>query len=161
MRSGATTISASGVGVGVVVVVVGVVVGGVVVVVVGGGGVVLGARDCGRCVQRNRVKRALAFAFTLPTHLCRVKAGLQVYRICLGLARTINIWCIYGIFGREITEYTSYTAYMYGSGQPTQMPHLCSSKHRPVGRKQQAVFIAALKMAVLHTYVGLARTIHI
>jgi len=24
----------------------------------------------------------------------------------IGLARTIHIWCVYGIFGREITIYT-------------------------------------------------------
>ena len=39
------------------------------------------------------------------------------------LARTIYIyiyiWCVYGIFGREINEYTViYGVYIYGSGQP-------------------------------------------
>ena len=33
----------------------------------------------------------------------------------VGLARTIYIRCIYGVFGREITKYT---VYIYGSGQP-------------------------------------------
>jgi len=33
----------------------------------------------------------------------------------LGLARTIYIRCIYGIFRREITKYT---VCIYGSGQP-------------------------------------------
>jgi len=37
----------------------------------------------------------------------------------LGLARTIYIRFMYGIFGREITEYTViYSVYIYGSGQP-------------------------------------------
>jgi len=37
----------------------------------------------------------------------------------LGLDRTIYIWCIYGILGREITNYTVvYGVYIYGSGQP-------------------------------------------
>jgi len=32
---------------------------------------------------------------------------------CVGLARTIYIQCIYGIFGREITKYTiMYSAYI-------------------------------------------------
>jgi hypothetical protein len=33
--------------------------------------------------------------------VCYLKLSLS-----LGLARTMNIRCIYGIFGREITEYT-------------------------------------------------------
>jgi len=37
---------------------------------------------------------------------------------CLGLARTIYIRCIYGIFDREITKYTVIRVYIYGSGQP-------------------------------------------
>jgi len=52
-----------------------------------------------------------------------------MYTPYIGLARTIHIRCIYGIFGREITKYTviyAYTVYMwfwptltiYGSGQP-------------------------------------------
>jgi len=35
--------------------------------------------------------------------------------VSVGLARTIYIRCIYGVFGREITKYT---VYIYGSGQP-------------------------------------------
>jgi len=34
---------------------------------------------------------------------------------CAGLARTIYILCIYGVFGREITKYT--VIYIYGAGQ--------------------------------------------
>jgi hypothetical protein len=29
-----------------------------------------------------------------------------LFVICVGLARTKYVWCIYGIFGREITNYT-------------------------------------------------------
>ena len=33
--------------------------------------------------------------------------------ICIGLAKTLNVRCIYGIFGREITECTAkYGAYI-------------------------------------------------
>jgi len=40
----------------------------------------------------------------------------------IGLARTIYIRCIYGVFGREITKYT---VYIYSSGQPyTSTIHL-------------------------------------
>ena len=31
---------------------------------------------------------------------------MRVYFLFLGLARTIYSWCVYGIFGREIVEYT-------------------------------------------------------
>jgi hypothetical protein len=36
----------------------------------------------------------------------------------LRLAKTIYTRCIYGDFGREITNIRSYTVYIYGSGQP-------------------------------------------
>ena len=36
---------------------------------------------------------------------------------CIGLARTIYIRCIYGIFGREIIKYTVIHGKIYGSGQ--------------------------------------------
>ena len=36
----------------------------------------------------------------------------------IGLARTLYIRCIYGIFGREITNIRSYTVHIYGFGQP-------------------------------------------
>jgi hypothetical protein len=49
-----------------------------------------------------------------PLHTCR--AGQN--HIDTGLARTIYIRFIYGIFGREITKYTViYGAYIYVSGQ--------------------------------------------
>jgi len=42
--------------------------------------------------------------------------------VCIGLARTMYIRYIYGIFGREIAKITakirSYTVYIYGSGPP-------------------------------------------
>jgi len=39
--------------------------------------------------------------------------------IYVGLARTLYIRCLYGIFGREITKNTViYGVYMYASGQP-------------------------------------------
>jgi len=38
-----------------------------------------------------------------------------VYGAWTGMARAIYVRCTFGIFGREITEYTVYT---YGSGQP-------------------------------------------
>ena len=57
--------------------------------------------------------------------LCDFLAIHTVYTP-LGLARTIYIRCIYGIFVREITKYTvlfcqPYTPYIYGSGQPCDM----------------------------------------
>jgi len=36
----------------------------------------------------------------------------------LGLARTIYIRYIHGIFGREITKYTVIYVHIYGFGQP-------------------------------------------
>jgi len=36
----------------------------------------------------------------------------------IGLARTIYIRCIYGIFCRDLSNIRTYTAYIYGSGQP-------------------------------------------
>jgi hypothetical protein len=62
--------------------------------------------------------------------------------LCLELARTIYIRCIYGIFGREIKKYTgnirSYTVYTYGSGQPflcfmlsAQASPMCIQPHQP------------------------------
>ena len=42
-----------------------------------------------------------------PHHpLPRAKPLLITKAVCVGLARTIYIRCIYGIFGREISEYT-------------------------------------------------------
>jgi hypothetical protein len=39
--------------------------------------------------------------------------GPRLRTLYLGLARTIYIWCIYNIFGREITKYTViYGAYI-------------------------------------------------
>jgi hypothetical protein len=35
----------------------------------------------------------------------------------MGLTKTINIRCIYGIFSREITKYTVLTVHLHGSGQ--------------------------------------------
>jgi len=38
---------------------------------------------------------------------------------CVGLARTMYLRCVYGIFGWEITLNTViYGVYLYGSGQP-------------------------------------------
>jgi len=39
--------------------------------------------------------------------------------VLFGLARTIDVRCIYGILGREITRHTViYGVYIYSSGQP-------------------------------------------
>jgi len=67
----------------------------------------------------------------------RGMVGSEVNTTCVGLARTIYIRCIYGIFGREIIKYmVSYTVYKYGSGQPytcamslmgRNVQHLCSA----------------------------------
>jgi len=49
-----------------------------------------------------------------------------IHSKCLGLARTIYIRCIYGVFGRKINKnIRSYTVYIYGSGQP----YKCSTFH--------------------------------
>jgi len=51
----------------------------------------------------------------------------------LGLTIALCIQCTYGIFGRKITKYTVYTAYIYGSGQPYRYvqgwPNLCKYTH--------------------------------
>jgi len=39
--------------------------------------------------------------------------GSAVLSVCVGLARTIYRRCLYGTFGREITEYTLIYAYIY------------------------------------------------
>jgi len=44
---------------------------------------------------------------------CKHDVNTVIYDVFVGLARTINIRCIYGIFGREITKYTViYGVYM-------------------------------------------------
>jgi len=48
---------------------------------------------------------------------------------CVGLARTIYSWCIYFIFGREITKYTV----IYGEHVPF-WPTLHVRKHTLVGK---------------------------
>jgi len=51
----------------------------------------------------------LEHAYALPPLLLHASRYTKIqYHIhaYLGLARTIYIWCIYGIFGREITKYT-------------------------------------------------------
>ena len=74
----------------------------------------------------------LALARVLPKYALDLLAWLLIIKLTslvllfrisieayLGLARTIYIRCIYGIFCREITEYTViYGVYIYGSGQP-------------------------------------------
>jgi hypothetical protein len=39
---------------------------------------------------------------------------------CIGRVGPNHIYirCVYGIFGRDFTKYTVFTAFMYGSGQP-------------------------------------------
>jgi len=51
----------------------------------------------------------------MPTNTMLQIAPMPLFIICLGLARTIYIRCIYSVFGRGITKYT---VYIYGSGQP-------------------------------------------
>ena len=59
-----------------------------------------------------RTRTSLRDMHLYSTHSCRTCT-------CVGLARTIHIRCMYGIFGREITKYTViYGVYIYGSGQP-------------------------------------------
>ena len=53
--------------------------------------------------------------------------------VCLcayvGLARTIYIRCIYGIFGRENTQSTViYGVYIYGPGQPYAYAYVCAAR---------------------------------
>ena len=52
---------------------------------------------------------------------------IQPSHKCLGLARTIYIRCIHGVFGREIIKYT---VYIYGSGQPYKCPVMQKNRHR-------------------------------
>ena len=52
--------------------------------------------------------------------ICQARTHARKWQ---GLARTIYIRCIYGIFGRGVKKYTvilydSYTVYIYGSNQP-------------------------------------------
>ena len=53
---------------------------------------------------------------------CNVPAARGNHVSCVGLARTIYIRCVYGIFGRKFTIYTVthgvYSVYVYGSDQP-------------------------------------------
>jgi hypothetical protein len=56
--------------------------------------------------------------FNLSLLVARVGQNHTFIGIYVGLARTINIWCIYDIFGREVTNIRSYTAHINGSGQP-------------------------------------------
>jgi len=55
--------------------------------------------------------------------------------ICVGLARTLYIRCIYGIFGRETTEYTV----MYGV-YIRFWPTLCVSHNALAARCKQTIF---------------------
>jgi len=70
----------------------------------------------GTCLHLNGAKHEAKKALSVA---CIISIGGAVQ---LGLARTICIRCIYGIFGREITgkspNIRSYTVYLYGSGQP-------------------------------------------
>jgi len=47
--------------------------------------------------------------------LLRTREMMILHRLHVGLAKTIYIRCIYGIFGRKFTKYT---VYIYGPGQP-------------------------------------------
>jgi hypothetical protein len=61
--------------------------------------------------------------------------------VCLGLARTINIRCTYGIFGREVTKYTViYGVYIrfwpalrmsVHPGYPLETPHTVYTRFLP------------------------------
>jgi hypothetical protein len=71
-----------------------------------------------------------------------------------GLARTLHIGCIYGIFGRDITRYTViYSVYIiYGSGQPEHMvlsgnAHLGEGKDGTPGR-----LLCKLDWRAVHSY---------
>ena len=48
---------------------------------------------------------------------------------CVGLARTIYIQFIYGIFGRESPNIRSYTVYIYGSGKPYAYTCIAKAVH--------------------------------
>jgi len=48
---------------------------------------------------------------SIPVKFCASYYSLKSmspFHKCVGKARTIYRWCVYGIFGREITEYTVY-----------------------------------------------------
>ena len=66
----------------------------------------------------------------------------------------IYIRCIYGIFGRGITKYT---VYIYGSGQPYTYGSAPTLTYHTVS--SPAPYMHPTFM--VHTYVGLARTIYI
>jgi len=57
---------------------------------------------------------------------CSISPSISVpmYDAWYGLARTLHIRCIYGIFGREITKYMVISVHIYGSGQPYAWWHL-------------------------------------
>ena len=65
------------------------------------------------CRQRQRCAR------TLTSRTCCPLVSPSIMQVRPGLVRTIYIRCVYGVFGREITEYTViYAVHIYGSGQP-------------------------------------------
>ena len=63
------------------------------------------------------------------THNHPMRLFWRVFHRCVGLARTINIRCIYGIFGLRITKYTVYT-YVYIRSWPTLQ--MCDGSHRSI-----------------------------
>ena len=82
----------------------------------------------------------------------------------VGLARTIYIWCTYGIFGLEITKYTVYI-YVYIRFWPTLIISLaCAGFGRQAARYGERIFgsIRDQKYGQLFKlFVGLARNVYI
>jgi hypothetical protein len=74
---------------------------------------------------------------------------------CLGLARTICKWCIYGNFGKGSTKYmVLYGVYIYGSGQPNKCEtsgKLCAELYIKAVQMCRASFIPNVKRAVHDT----------
>jgi hypothetical protein len=77
----------------------------------------------------NKYDNCVSLSDSLSLHM-HMWAHLIVH---IGLARTIYMRCVYGIFGREITKYTVICGvhlYTYGFGQPYAHPHVHAHTHQ-------------------------------
>ena len=102
---------------------------------------------CGLHTHKGSRTQGMACAFVVMTLRLCTFVSVPPMLTCIELTRTVNIWCIYGIFCREITKYTVIYG-LYIRFWPTQTCVVCMNTE---ARARGLVFCATnVDMCGLH-----------